>query len=607
MITLLDDAPGIHDEKPVHRGDRREAVGDRDDGLAVHQRGEVLLDDRLHLRVERAGGLVEHEDRSILEEHPRDGDALALPARELDPTLADMRLESAPTGRVLQLRDELVRPRPAGGGQHLLLARAAPPVGDVVEHRAVQQRGVLGDHPDVAAQRLLAHAPDIGAIDEHASRLDVVEAQQEVRQRGLARPRATDQTDLLPALDHEREILDHAGVAPVVKAHVLEGDAPLRHGQVDRVGRIDHRARRRQHRLAVVDDADALEQPRELPHDPVGHALEPEHEAHARRHRPDRRRAVHPQRDAGGTDREQQQRVQQIERDVHPRHQPHLRVDGAEEAFHAVLRVACLVAGVGEQLDGGHVGVAVDDASGHLRTRVRLAPRYRLQLRQEVAEHAGVAGEPDDEGQHQPAAGRAHQQRRPDEVDPDVDEHVEHLQHRVADGERGLHDLGGHAPGELVLVERVALPEHPAMRPPAHRHGEVRHHRLVEDHRLQEARERQQHEDHQSHQGEPPALLAEEGLGIAAAEPVDEVAEEGEQADLEHGDQRGQARHRHQPRRRPPGVVPEEGDEPLGRTPRRGVGERRDASLEEAQHERVLGLRRRRVGSASGGRPTRRR
>ena len=45
--------------------------------------------------IERRGRLVEDQDRRILEDHAGERDALALPARQLDAALADMRVEAA--------------------------------------------------------------------------------------------------------------------------------------------------------------------------------------------------------------------------------------------------------------------------------------------------------------------------------------------------------------------------------------------------------------------------------------------------------------------------------------------------------------------------------
>ena len=64
---------------------------------------ERLLDRRLDLRIERRGGLVEDQDRRVLQDHPGDGDPLALAAGELDAALADVGVVAAPAPMVLEL------------------------------------------------------------------------------------------------------------------------------------------------------------------------------------------------------------------------------------------------------------------------------------------------------------------------------------------------------------------------------------------------------------------------------------------------------------------------------------------------------------------------
>ena len=92
VVALLDDAAVIDHEQAVHRGDRRQAVRDRHHRLAFHQPIEALLDRRLDFGVERAGRLVEQQDRRVLQHHARDRDALPLSARELHAALADVRV-----------------------------------------------------------------------------------------------------------------------------------------------------------------------------------------------------------------------------------------------------------------------------------------------------------------------------------------------------------------------------------------------------------------------------------------------------------------------------------------------------------------------------------
>lgn len=54
-------------------------MGDRNDGAALHERLQGLLDEPLRDAVEIAGGLVENEEIGILEQGAGNRDALSLP------------------------------------------------------------------------------------------------------------------------------------------------------------------------------------------------------------------------------------------------------------------------------------------------------------------------------------------------------------------------------------------------------------------------------------------------------------------------------------------------------------------------------------------------
>ena len=73
--------------------------------LPFTQVRQLSLDGRFDLRIERRGRLVEDQDRRILQDHPRDRDPLALPARQLDPPLADMGVEAGAAPQVGEVGD----------------------------------------------------------------------------------------------------------------------------------------------------------------------------------------------------------------------------------------------------------------------------------------------------------------------------------------------------------------------------------------------------------------------------------------------------------------------------------------------------------------------
>ena len=57
--------------------------------------------------------------------------------------------------------DEVVRLGAPGRSDHLPVIGIGPAIEQVVAHRAVQQRGVLGHHADLPAQRILRHGSNV--------------------------------------------------------------------------------------------------------------------------------------------------------------------------------------------------------------------------------------------------------------------------------------------------------------------------------------------------------------------------------------------------------------------------------------------------------------
>jgi hypothetical protein len=89
----------------------------------------------LALCIQVAGGLVQNEDLGRCKDRPCNGQALLLAARELDATLADIRL--VPLG---QLHDELVGIGSPCGIFYFGIGRIVVAVGDVVAHRPVEKK-----------------------------------------------------------------------------------------------------------------------------------------------------------------------------------------------------------------------------------------------------------------------------------------------------------------------------------------------------------------------------------------------------------------------------------------------------------------------------------
>ncbi len=90
----LDDAAILKHQDAGGAAHGGEPVRDDEGGAALHHFVERSGDPRLGHRIERAGCLVEDQDRRVLEQGPRDSEALTLAAGQKPPAFADARLKT---------------------------------------------------------------------------------------------------------------------------------------------------------------------------------------------------------------------------------------------------------------------------------------------------------------------------------------------------------------------------------------------------------------------------------------------------------------------------------------------------------------------------------
>src|SRR5439155_27201688 len=109
----------------------------------------------LALGVEVRGGLVEDQDRRVLQERTRDRDALALAAREPYAALPHERLIA-----VGAAGDELLGVRLTGGADDVLERGAQTTGGDVGQDRMAGEEGLIGADSDEGAGGRVADGAD---------------------------------------------------------------------------------------------------------------------------------------------------------------------------------------------------------------------------------------------------------------------------------------------------------------------------------------------------------------------------------------------------------------------------------------------------------------
>ena len=200
---LLDDPPRVHDrDPPAHRGERREVVGDEDDGqpealLEVLEQPQHL---RLDHDVERGRRLVGDQQPRLAREREADEHALALAAGELVRVVARAaRRQPDELEQLADARRHLAAAR-AGRVQPDRLADLAPDALDGVERvqRALEDDRELG--PAHGAQAPGPHRQHVLAVEQDRAgdlRAARQQPQQRAGQRRLAAARLAGQAERL--------------------------------------------------------------------------------------------------------------------------------------------------------------------------------------------------------------------------------------------------------------------------------------------------------------------------------------------------------------------------------------------------------------------------
>ena len=218
MVARRHDLPLVEHEDHRRVADGAEAVRDDQHGPAGDEQAERILHRGLALGVERAGGLVEDEDRRGAQEGAGDGDALLLAAGEQGAAFTDDGVVA-----LRQVDDELVRVRVAGGGQDSFARRRGVAEQQVVKDGVVEEHRFLRDEGDVAPQVGEAHLAHINPVNGDAAGGDLEETRHEVGEGALARAARADERADGAGGDGGGDMAE-GGCLAVGEGDVVEGD-----------------------------------------------------------------------------------------------------------------------------------------------------------------------------------------------------------------------------------------------------------------------------------------------------------------------------------------------------------------------------------------------
>ena len=201
MGSPFDDLALLQHDDLVAVADRAEAVRDDDAGAAAPP--QIVIDDLFGDRIERAGRFVEHDQRGIGNQRPRDLDSLALAAAEIGAAFVDVAVVvSRPRRDVLVDRGVLQRLRKVGLGDGRV------PQGQVFARRSLEQEDVLVDIGDRVCKHLRRNLRQAPSVDADFARPRLVEPANQLSERRLPAAGSADKGHPRSRLDADRDAVE---------------------------------------------------------------------------------------------------------------------------------------------------------------------------------------------------------------------------------------------------------------------------------------------------------------------------------------------------------------------------------------------------------------
>src|SRR5262245_57751553 len=162
MGAVLSQTAALDGEEAVAAPHRRQPMRNDEDDTAFGEPRHVLLDDPLALIVESARRLVEDQDARVGNERARDGETLALAAREAGAVLSHNGVVT-----IGELKDEIMCAGHLLAGNDPFDRHRAVRQRNIVAHRAIEQDALLQHDADLPTQPGWIDDAEIDAVDQN--------------------------------------------------------------------------------------------------------------------------------------------------------------------------------------------------------------------------------------------------------------------------------------------------------------------------------------------------------------------------------------------------------------------------------------------------------
>src|SRR5260221_12078958 len=219
MVAGLAELAFVHHQNPVGALDRGQAVRDHDRRASLHHVGQRLAHAQLGLRIHAGSGFVQDQEARVVRQRAGEADELLLAGGKRAAALADGLLES-----VRQRADEIHQVHLLRRRDNLFARDAVRTQPDVVLDAAREQIGILQHDAETAAQLQRIDAAYIDAAYANAALPDVIEAQEQADERGLAGARVAYHGHRFARLDAEADVAKHPVLVFIGEPDAVELD-----------------------------------------------------------------------------------------------------------------------------------------------------------------------------------------------------------------------------------------------------------------------------------------------------------------------------------------------------------------------------------------------
>ena len=230
--AALDHVAVVHDENHVGVANRGEAVRDHKARTPHGQRVHGLLNQLFRTRIDRRGGLVENQNRRILNHGSRNGEQLLLTLRKRGLVVKHCVIA------IRQRHDVVMQTHGLACVLDLLVGDVRLRIRDVFTHCSMEHPRILQHHGELVVHVPARHGSGVDAVDGDGAAGDLVEAHQQVDQGGFAAAGGADQGNALAGLNAQVHVFNQGHIRHIAELDMLKLHTACTVGQGNGIGGI---------------------------------------------------------------------------------------------------------------------------------------------------------------------------------------------------------------------------------------------------------------------------------------------------------------------------------------------------------------------------------